>query len=145
MLGDLGKGNGAPGLAEFPQKTTPNFHAVANNFVALDNFYDSGEVSGNGWPWRTSARESDAGAKMLPPNYAGNGGGGSYDWEGTNRHVNVGLSGTARSAANPLSLGLDADTLPGAINVAAPDGPDGQSQQGYLWNSALRANLTVHS
>src|SRR6267378_1567761 len=143
VLGDLGKGNSDPALAEFPQKTTPNLHALANEFVALDNFYDTGEVSGNGWPWSTAARESDAGAKMLPPNYAGNGGGGSYDWEGTNRNVNVGLSGSARDAANPLSQSLDADTLPGTGNVASPDGPDGDTQQGYLWNAALRANLSV--
>ena len=145
VLGDLGKGNSSPALAEFPQKTTPNLHALANNFVALDNFFDSGEVSGNGWPWSTAARESDAGAKMLPPNYAGNGGGGSYDWEGTNRNVNVGLSGAARVVANPLSQSLDADTLPGTGNVAAPDGPNGESQQGYLWNAALRANLSVRN
>ena len=145
VLGDLGKGNSSAALAEFPLKTTPNLHAMAGNFVAFDNFYDTGDVSGNGWPWSTSGRESDAGAKMLPPNYAANGGGGSYDWEGTNRNVNVGLSGTARVAANPLSQGLDADTLPGTGNVAAPDGPDGQSQQGYLWNAALRANLSVRN
>ncbi len=145
ILGDLGRGNGDPHLTEFPLRTTPNFHALARNFVTLDNFYDSGEVSGNGWPWSTSARESDAGAKMLPPNYAGNGGGGSYDWEGTNRNVNVGLSGVARIAANPLSAGNDADTLPGTGNVAAPDGPNGQAQQGYLWNAALRAGLTVRN
>lgn len=145
VLGDLGKGNSSAALAEFPQKTTPNLHALANNFVALDNFFDSGEVSGNGWPWSTAARESDAGAKMLPPNYAGNGGGGSYDWEGTNRNVNVGLRGAARVAANPLSQSLDADTLPGTGNVAAPDGPNGESQQGYLWNAALRANLSVRN
>lgn len=145
VLGDLGKGNGNPKLTEFPQKTTPSLHAMANNFVTLDNFYDSGEVSGNGWPWTTSARESNAGAKMLPPNYAGNGGGGSYDWEGTNRNVNVGLVGTARSTANPASQSLDADTLPGTGNVAAPDGPNDEVQQGYLWNSALRAGLSVRN
>lgn len=82
---------------------------------------------------------------MLPPNYAGNGGGGSYDWEGANRNVNVGLSGAARIAANPLSQGLDADTLPGTGNVAAPDGPNGEVQQGYLWNAALRSGLTVRN
>ncbi|GAC1412568.1 MAG: alkaline phosphatase family protein [Burkholderiaceae bacterium] len=145
VLGDLGKGNGDPKLTEFPQKTTPSLHALANNFVTLDNFHDSGEVSGNGWPWTTSARESNAGAKMLPPNYAGNGGGGSYDWEGVNRNVNVGLSGAARNAANPLSQTLDADTLPGTGNVAAPDGPNGEVQQGYLWNSTLRAGLSVRN
>jgi len=145
VLGDLGKGNGDPALAEFPQTTTPNLHVLANTFVALDNFYDTGEVSGNGWPWSTAARESDAGAKMLPPNYAGNGGGGSYDWEGTNRNVNVGLDGADRIAANPLSMSLDADTLPGTANVAAPDGPDGEQGQGYLWSAALRAGLTVRN
>lgn len=146
VLGDIGKGNSNASLAEFPQKTTPNLHALAGNFVTLDNFFDPGDVSGNGWPWSTSGRESDAGAKMLPPNYAGNGGGGSYDWEGTNRNVNVGLTGTNRTMANPLAASLDADTLPGTGNVAAPDGPDtGESQQGYLWNAALRANLSVRN
>ncbi len=145
VLGDLGKGNGKSSLTEFPRMTTPNLHALANNFVTLDNFYDSGDVSGNGWPWSTAGRESDAGAKMLPPNYAGNGGGGSYGWEGTNRNVNVGLTGTARLAADPLSAALDADTLPGTGNVAAPDGPGGELQQGYLWDAALRAGLTVRN
>ncbi len=146
VLGDLGKGNGDPSLAEFPWTTTPNQHALAAHFVDLDNFYDPGDVSGNGWPWSTSGRESDDGAKMLPPNYAGNGGGGSYDWEGDNRNVDVGLSGAARIAADPLAASLDPDTLPAASNVAAPDGPDpGEQQQGYLWNSALRAGLSVRN
>ena len=144
ILGDLGKGNSAPNLAEFPKTTTPNFHALASNFVTLDNFYDPGDVSGNGWPWSTSARESDASAKMLPPNYAANGGGGSYDWEGTNRNINVGLTGAARIAADPLTP-TDPDLFPGTGNVAAPDGPDGEVQQGYLWNAALRAGLSVRN
>ena len=59
ILGDLPAGNGDPTLAQFGQTITPNFHALANNFVTLDNFFDSGEVSGNGWPWSTSARETD--------------------------------------------------------------------------------------
>jgi DNA-binding beta-propeller fold protein YncE len=145
VLGDLGKGNGDPALTEFPRATTPNQHALADNFVALDNFFASGDVSGNGWPWSTSARESDAGAKMVPPNYASNGGGGSYDWEGLNRNVNVGLTGPARIAANPSAQGLDPDTLPGTANVAAPDGPNGEKQQGYVWNAALRAGLSVRN
>ena len=145
VLGDVRKANGDPTLAEFPRTTTPNQHALANDFVTFDNFYDAGDVSGNGWPWSTAAKESDAGAKMLPPNYAGNGAGGSYDWEGTNRNVDVGLAGPARVAADPLSASLDADTLPGTGNVAAPDGPNGEVQKGYLWNAALRAGLTVRN
>ena len=145
VLGDLGRGNGAPGLAEFPWATTPNQHALAEQFVTLDNFHVAGEVSGNGWPWSMAARESDAGAKMLAPNYAGNGGGGSYDWEDTNRNVNVGVTGAARIASNPRTKNLDVDTLPGTGNVAAPDGPNGEHQEGYLWNAALRAGLSVRN
>jgi YVTN family beta-propeller protein len=150
ILGDLRVGNGDPALAEFPRKTTPSLHALAEQFVTLDNFFDSGEVSGNGWPWSTSARESDHSAKMLPVNYAGRGG--SYDWEGTNRNVNVGLTGVARIAADPLLAaptlfpsGPDPDLFPGVGNPAAPDGPDGEVQQGYLWDAALRHGLSVRN
>jgi DNA-binding beta-propeller fold protein YncE len=146
VLGDSGRGNSDPALAEFPLATTPNLHALASQFVQLDNFYDPGNVSGNGWPWTTSGRESDAGAKMLPVNYAGRGG--SYDWEGTNANINIGVSGAARVAVDPLSYyltGGDPDVLPGTGNVAAPDGPAGEVQQGYLWDAALRAGLSVRN
>jgi YVTN family beta-propeller protein len=153
VLGDLGVGNGSATLAEFPQATTPSLHALAKTFVTLDNFYDAGEVSGNGWPWSTAARESDAGAKMLPVNYACSpaggaacnaGRGGSYDWEGANRNINVGLAGNARLSADPITP-RDPDLLPGNGNIAAPDGAGDQVQQGYLWNAALRAGLTVRN
>jgi hypothetical protein len=170
VLGDLGRGNGSAALAEFPRATTPNLHAAAERFVTLDNFHDSGDVSGNGWPWSTAGRESDAGAKMLPVNYAcspltgadcstglplasapGVGSftrGGSYDWEGTNRNVNVGLTGVARLSENPIYAavyGADPDVLPGTASVAAPDGPDGEQGRGYLWSAALRAGLAVRN
>lgn len=149
ILGDIGRGNSDPSLAEFPDATTPSMHALAKTFVTLDNFYDSGDVSGDGWPWSTGARESDAGAKMLPVNYANSPAragarGGSYDWEGANRNVNVGLTGAQRAAANP-SLPSDPDLLPGNADVSAPDGPSDAVQQGYIWNAALRAGLTVRN
>jgi DNA-binding beta-propeller fold protein YncE len=143
ILGDLGRGNSDPSLAEFGKTITPNAHAEAKQFVDLDNFYDVGEVSGNGWPWSTSARESDLGAKNLPINYAGRGL--SYDWEGENRNVDLDASTLAqRKAENPLYPN-DANLLPGQNNVAAPDGPHGEFQGGYIWNSALRAGLTVRN
>ena len=142
VLGDLGKGNGDASLAEFGKGITPNQHALANQLVTLDAFYDPAEVSGNGWPWSTSARESDFGVKMLPPNYAGRGG--AYEWEGSNRNVGMGNTGAVRAAVNPAEP-TDPDFLPGTGNVAAPDGPSGEKQQGYLWNAALRANLSVRN
>jgi DNA-binding beta-propeller fold protein YncE len=145
-LGDLGEGNSDPKLAEFGAVITPNDHALARNFVDLDNFEDTGEVSGNGWPWSTAARESDIGAKNLPVNYADRGL--SYDWEGTNRNIDVAIPTLAgREAAQPLYSQLPdaANILPGQANVAAPDGPRGQFQRGYLWDAALRAGLSVRN
>jgi phospholipase C len=55
ILGDLGYGNGDPGLTEFGASVTPNEHALAQNFVTLDNFYDASEVSYDGWAWSTGA------------------------------------------------------------------------------------------
>ena len=141
ILGDLKIGNGDPSLTEFGQAITPNFHRIAADFVDLDNFFNSGEVSGDGWPWSTSARESDFGMKATALNYAGRGT--QYEYEGPNRDINVGLATLKeRKAANPKTPD-DEDLLPGAINVAEPDGPKGSKRgKGYIWDAVLRAGLT---
>ncbi len=140
VLGDLGRGNGDPKLTMFGEKITPNFHRVARRFVDLDNFYDSGEVSGDGWPWSTSGRESDFGIKAVVLNYANRGT--NYEYEGMNRDLNVGLATVKeRQQANPKTPS-DPDLLPGAINVAEPDGPAGTPRgKGYIWDAVLRAGL----
>lgn len=141
ILGDLGRGNGEPRLTEFGRAITPNFHKMARDFVDLDNFFNSGEVSGDGWPWSTSGRESDFGEKAVALNYADRGT--NYEYEGPNRDINVGLAGVKeRKAANPKTPD-DPDLLPGAWNVAAPDGPNGTPREkGYIWDAVLRAGLT---
>jgi DNA-binding beta-propeller fold protein YncE len=141
VLGDLGRGNGDPPLAEFGEPITPNFHRMARDFVDLDNFYDSGEVSGDGWPWSTSGRESDFGQKAVPVQYADRGTG--YEYEGLNRNINVGLASLSeRKAANPKTPD-DPDLLPGTVNLAEPDGPKGTPHgKGYIWDAVLRAGLT---
>jgi DNA-binding beta-propeller fold protein YncE len=141
VLGDLGRGNGDPSLTEFGEAITPNFHKLARQFVDLDNFYNSGEVSGDGWPWSTSGRESDYGEKAVALNYADRGT--DYEYEGLNRDINVGLATLAeRKKANPKTPD-DPDLLPGAINVAAPDGPRGTPEEkGYIWDAVLRKGLT---
>ena len=143
VLGDLEVGNGDPSLTEFGQAITPNEHRLANNFVTLDNFYDSSEVSFDGWPWSTSARAPDVIEKQVTVNYGGRGL--SYDAEGTNRNVNVGYPDLAsRVAANPLTP-RDPDVLPGNIDTAAPDSPTGELNRGYIWDAALKNGLTVRN
>ncbi len=143
ILGDLEVGNGDPSLVEFGKANTPNFHSLARNFVTLDNFYDRSEVSMDGWPWSTSARASDTVEKQVTVNYAGRGL--SYDSEGTNRNVNVGLpTQQERLAANPITP-ADPDILPGTADASGSDGPDGDDNKGYIWNAALRAGLSLRN
>jgi YVTN family beta-propeller protein len=144
VLGDLDRGNGDRSLTQFGLAITPNFHHLAQQFVCLDNFYDCGDVSANGWPWSTSGRESDFGVKAVVLDYAKRGM--TYDFEGTNRDINIGLPSLAdRVAANPVTP-EDPDLLPGTADVAAPDGPNSADEgMGYLWNVALRAGKSVRN
>ena len=143
VLGDLEVGNGDPRLAIFGRALTPNQHALARRFVDLDAFFDSGESSNTGWQWTTAGRTTDFTEREAPVNYAGRGL--QYDQEGDNRNINVGFATSAeRHAANPL-LPDDPDILPGANDVAAPDGPGGAAGLGFIWDSALRAGLTVRN
>ncbi len=138
ILGDLGRGNGDPSLTEFGEKITPNFHKLARQFVDLDNFLNSGEVSGDGWQWSTAGKETDFAVKAMPVQYADRGL--SYEFEGLNRNINVGLPTVEqRKEANPKTPS-DPDLLPGTANVAEPDGPHGVPQgKGYIWDAVLRA------
>ena len=73
VLGDLPRGNGDPALTLFPQPITPNHHQLALDFVTLDNFYDSGAVSGDGWSWSTYGRTTDFTEKTVPAAYGNSG------------------------------------------------------------------------
>jgi DNA-binding beta-propeller fold protein YncE len=143
VLGDLGRGNGDPSLALFGASVTPNEHALARNFVTLDNFMDTGEVSGTGWPWSTDARETDQGVKAIPMQYARRGQ--SYDVEGTNRNINVAIPTLAERRAADAATPDDPDLLPGTADVGAPDGTSGEEDRGHLWDAALRAGLSVRN
>ncbi len=81
VFGDLGAGNGDPSLAIYGEDITPNQHKLARQFGILDNFYDSGDVSGDGHVWSTSASISDYVAKTWPIGYRGKEH--TYDSEGT--------------------------------------------------------------
>jgi len=143
VLGDLGKGNGDPSLTLFGRAITPNQHALAANFVDLDNFVDTGEVSGTGWPWSVAARETDVGVKTIPMDYADRGQ--TYDVEGTDRNINVAIPTLASRRAANSATPDDPDELPGTGDVGAPDSYTGEEGRGHLWDSALRAHLSVRN
>jgi DNA-binding beta-propeller fold protein YncE len=69
VLGDLKPGDGDPSLTMYGADVTPNQHKLALQFGVLDNFYDSGEVSGNGHEWSTAAITSDYNEQTWQINY----------------------------------------------------------------------------
>ncbi len=79
VLGDIPEGNGDSTLVLFGKKVTPNLHAVAKQFVLLDNFYVDGEVSADGHNWTMGAYATDYLEKNWPTSYGGRGG--SYPGE----------------------------------------------------------------
>jgi DNA-binding beta-propeller fold protein YncE len=113
IFGDLKPGNGDPALCMFGEAVTPNEHQLARQFGILDNFYDSGEVSGDGHVWSMAAITSDYTEKTWQIGYRGNER--TYDYEG--RVAN----------GYPLEEGLSDVNEPGT---------------GYLWTNVARHGLT---
>lgn len=51
ILGDMKEGDGDPRLCIFGEKITPNAHAIARQFVLLDNYFCNGVLSADGHAW----------------------------------------------------------------------------------------------
>ena len=116
LFGDMGEANGDPLLVMYGEDITPNQHKLARQFGILDNFYDSGEVSGDGHVWSTAAITSDYTEKTWEITYRSKERG--YDYEGY-----VG-------DANPMTIGI----------------PDvNEPETGYLWTNLARHNLTYRN
>ncbi len=85
ILGDLKSGetkvgDGDPSLTMYGEDITPNEHKLARQFGVLDNFYDSGEVSGDGHIWSLAAITSDYNEKTWQIAYRGHER--TYDFQG---------------------------------------------------------------
>jgi DNA-binding beta-propeller fold protein YncE len=143
LLGDLDIGNGDPHLAILGGALSPNHHRLARQFVTLDNFYDSGEVSATGWAWSTAARTTDLTEKTTPVNYADRGL--AYESEEADRFVYTQQTPAQRYTTNP-KLSKDADLLPGPALLTAPDPvDDDHPNEGFLWDAAIRAGISVRN
>jgi DNA-binding beta-propeller fold protein YncE len=85
VFGDLAKdgrpvGNGDPALTMYGAAVTPNQHLLALQFGVLDNFFDSGEVSGDGHVWSSAGIGTDYLEKTWQQNYRSEQR--TYDYEG---------------------------------------------------------------
>jgi len=139
----------------YPQAVSPNHHSLAMTFGLLDNFYDAGQVSGDGWGWSTYAMTTDYNEKTIAVNYGNGGNGVTYDTEGTSRLIGTGLPDAAPDP-NPFTVRLttildptgSSAIMPGPKNVSNPSGSDDLDEHavgGHLWDAALRAGKTVRN
>jgi DNA-binding beta-propeller fold protein YncE len=113
ILGDLGVGDSDSSLTMYGEEITPNQHKLARQFGVVDNFYDSGEVSGDGHVWSTAAITSDYTEKTWQINYRNSER--SYDYEGEVMHM------------VPLDHGMPDVNEPGT---------------GYLWTNFARHGIS---
>jgi hypothetical protein len=58
VFGNLKEGRGEPKLCIFPERVTPNHHALAREFALLDNYYCMGVLSADGHSWSTEGLAS---------------------------------------------------------------------------------------
>ncbi len=86
VLGDMKEGNGDSSICIFGDSITPNEHAIAREFVLMDNFYVNAEVSADGHNWSDAAYATDYVQKMWPASYSGRGG--NYDFAGNRKIAN---------------------------------------------------------
>jgi DNA-binding beta-propeller fold protein YncE len=115
ILGDEPAANGDPSLTMYGRSITPNEHRLAEQFGILDDFYDSGEVSGDGHVWSNAAITSDYTEKTWQQSYRG--GERMYDYEGV-------VSGVP-----PLLQGI----------------PDvNEPESGYLWTNLAKHGKTFY-
>ncbi|MBI3852369.1 MAG: bifunctional YncE family protein/alkaline phosphatase family protein [Verrucomicrobia bacterium] len=59
VFGDLPQGNADPELCMFGREVTPNHHALAEQFVLLDNYYCNGVLSADGHAWAMEGYATD--------------------------------------------------------------------------------------
>jgi YVTN family beta-propeller protein len=133
VFGDLKQGNGDPSLTLFGREVTPNQHALAEQFVLLDNLYCSGEVSQDGQPWTTSAYATDFTQRAWTLSYSKHGalvtGGGiqeqstPYIWELARakglKVMTFGM-GNRRGVAEVRSTRFDQQNLDPMVEQRAP-------------------------
>ncbi|HXE54358.1 MAG TPA: beta-propeller fold lactonase family protein [Tepidisphaeraceae bacterium] len=137
VLGDMTQGNGDPNRCIFGRKVTPNQHALAERFVLLDNFYDCGEVSGDGWTWTTQAQANEYVARNVPYSYSGRGR--TYDYEGLNDKYPVGGFPARSPEGKPLSQDPQ-------YQNGAPAVPDvGESPGGHIWDLVRKHGLSYRN
>jgi len=152
VLGDLNNGSkGDPSLTHFGAAIRPSDHALAKNFVTLDNFMDAGDGSKDGWS--LIMRGGLTTYEEIAQQTAYGGHPTATESETFNNGVPVQLPTTAeRDAATNGSFskttasmpGGTSNVMPGVADVTDLDAPFGR-QKSFIWEAVLKAGGTVRS
>ena len=70
VLGDLGRGDGAPSLTLFRESSAPNHRELARRFTLFDRFFADADVSADGHSWVASAGVTDYTNMTWPITYS---------------------------------------------------------------------------
>jgi len=116
VFGDLPEGNGDAELCLFPERVSPNHHAIAREWVLLDNFFVEAEVSADGHDWTMGAYANDFMERTWPVVYGGK-------------------ASTTLEDGEEAELGYPGE---GSSPMATPE-------NGYLFDLAARAGLSYRS
>ena len=154
VLGDLPQGNGDPTRVQFPQPITPNHHLLATQFALLDNYYDAGDVSGDGWNWDTQGHANDATVKNVLVGYGNANYNIPFDWNGNPRNIGIAVPDTTTGTPSPSTVRITtlfdptggSSIEPGTKDITASQGADDLDPDalgGYIWDTVLRAGKTV--
>ena len=154
VLGDLPQGNGDPTRVQFPQPISPNHHLLATQFALLDNFYDAGDVSGDGWNWDTQGHANDATVKNVMVGYGNANFNIPFDWNGNPRNIGIAVPDTTTGTPSPSTVRITSlidptggsSIEPGSKDITASQGADDLDPDalgGYIWDTVLRAGKTV--
>ena len=154
VLGDLPQGNGDPTRVQFPRPISPNHHKLAVRFALLDNFYDAGDVSGDGWNWSTQGHANDATVKNVLVGYGNANFNIPFDWNGNPRNIGIALPDETTGEPGPGTVRIttlfdptgNSSIEPGSKDITASHGADDLDPDalgGYIWDTVLRAGKTV--
>jgi len=105
--------------------------------VLLDNFYDSGEVSGDGWTWSTQAMANEYTTRNVPYQYSSRGR--VFDYEGTNNDWLTGGFPATGPDGKPLS------DLPVFKDGAKPFPDVAEAPGGHLWDLAKKHGVSYRN
>ncbi|MFH0793467.1 MAG: beta-propeller fold lactonase family protein [bacterium] len=133
VLGDMPQGNGDPNLCIFGEAVTPNHHAIACEFVLLDNFYVESEVSADGHEWSVGAYATDFVEKTWPVTYGEKARGFPYPAEGIMKYIAQPAGGYIWDRAK--EAGLSYRSYGEFVSGGGPDGdatPRSKALEGHF-------------